>query len=326
MTPASFYAHGKLLLTGEYFVLAGAKALALPSRFGQRMEVLRGEETGVLQWESLDERGQRWLQARFTLPGLGLLSKAGSPLAERLQRILRQLTSLRGGGDWLSPNDALLLRTHLEFPRDWGLGSSSTLLSCLARWAEVDVYALSDATFGGSGYDLAAAVASGPFFFRRENGRVEVEDAPFDPPFRENLYFVHLGRKQDSRQGIRRFEARRATCDAGLLKEVSALGDAFSICRKAADFQQLMHQHEALVGRFLDLPLLQEERFADFSGAVKSLGAWGGDFALVCSPKSEQYVKTYFNQKGLEVLLPYEQLALYSPASGFRGRSPLKHP
>jgi len=32
---ASFYSNGKLLITGEYLVLDGAKALALPTKYGQ---------------------------------------------------------------------------------------------------------------------------------------------------------------------------------------------------------------------------------------------------------------------------------------------------
>jgi len=35
----TFYSHGKLLLTAEYVILDGAKALALPTKFGQEMEI-----------------------------------------------------------------------------------------------------------------------------------------------------------------------------------------------------------------------------------------------------------------------------------------------
>ena len=35
----TFNAHGKLLLTGEYFVLDGALALALPCKLGQSMSI-----------------------------------------------------------------------------------------------------------------------------------------------------------------------------------------------------------------------------------------------------------------------------------------------
>ncbi|MEM0993828.1 MAG: GHMP kinase, partial [Bacteroidota bacterium] len=38
--PTSYYAHGKLLLTGEYAVLDGAVALAVPSKLGQRLDIV----------------------------------------------------------------------------------------------------------------------------------------------------------------------------------------------------------------------------------------------------------------------------------------------
>ena len=39
MLEQNFYSNGKLLLTAEYLVLDGAKALALPTKFGQDLEV-----------------------------------------------------------------------------------------------------------------------------------------------------------------------------------------------------------------------------------------------------------------------------------------------
>ena len=33
----TFYSNGKLLITGEYVVLDGAKALALPTKYGQNL-------------------------------------------------------------------------------------------------------------------------------------------------------------------------------------------------------------------------------------------------------------------------------------------------
>ena len=42
----SFYAHGKLLITSEYLVLDGAEALALPTVYGQSLEVETIDEPG----------------------------------------------------------------------------------------------------------------------------------------------------------------------------------------------------------------------------------------------------------------------------------------
>ena len=63
-----FYGHGKLLLTGEYFVLDGAQALALPTRYGQRLQITyQAAENPCLTWESIDEQGQCWLKAHYEL-------------------------------------------------------------------------------------------------------------------------------------------------------------------------------------------------------------------------------------------------------------------
>jgi hypothetical protein len=52
MATQTFYSNGKLLLTGEYVVLDGAEALALPTRFGQNLKVKQGV-TQELKWLSL---------------------------------------------------------------------------------------------------------------------------------------------------------------------------------------------------------------------------------------------------------------------------------
>ena len=51
-----FYSNGKLLVTGEYVVLDGALALAIPTKFGQTMKV--APTTGnVIHWKSYDADG-----------------------------------------------------------------------------------------------------------------------------------------------------------------------------------------------------------------------------------------------------------------------------
>ena len=47
----TFRSHGKLLLTSEYVVLDGAKALALPTKFGQSLSILPNNK-GNISWQS----------------------------------------------------------------------------------------------------------------------------------------------------------------------------------------------------------------------------------------------------------------------------------
>jgi hypothetical protein len=44
----TFYSNGKLLITGEYLVLDGAKAFALPTKFGQSL-IEEGSDKAI-QW------------------------------------------------------------------------------------------------------------------------------------------------------------------------------------------------------------------------------------------------------------------------------------
>ncbi len=47
----TFYSNGKLLLTGEYLVLDGAKALALPTKMGQNLQVVTHDKP-TISWKS----------------------------------------------------------------------------------------------------------------------------------------------------------------------------------------------------------------------------------------------------------------------------------
>ena len=82
-----FYSHGKLLLTGEYTVLEGAKALALPTKKGQQLHV---EPSPIEQlfWRSLAWDGSCWFEAQFELNDFKLIHSDAPEIANRLQMVL----------------------------------------------------------------------------------------------------------------------------------------------------------------------------------------------------------------------------------------------
>ena len=222
-------------------------------------------------------------------------------------------------------NPAFLITNHqspitcrLDFPRQWGLGTSSTLIYMVAKWAEVDAFELLARTFGGSGYDVACAGASGPILYHLENGKPQFESCDFFPPFHNSLYFIYLGKKQDSREGIRNYRLRIAVPsgnDKGLqadetASKVSELTQQFLAAQTLAEFDELIRQHEALVAEAIGLPRAKSLFFNDFWGEVKSLGAWGGDFVLATSDRPAEETRHYFNEKGFEVFLPFDELVL----------------
>ena len=59
-----FYSNGKLLLTGEYFVLDGAKSLAVPTNCGQDLTVEPIKESQLIR-KSYSNTGECWLSAKL---------------------------------------------------------------------------------------------------------------------------------------------------------------------------------------------------------------------------------------------------------------------
>jgi len=306
-----YYSHGKLLLTGEYFVLDGAKALAVPTKYGQDLVVEPINEPQLI-WQSFTNEGECWLEAIFDLPKLRLAnatfeaSEDGGKdvLAENLNKILRETRKLNPA--FLNSEKGFLVKTKLNFQRNWGLGTSSTLINNIANWAKVNPYKLLENTFGGSGYDIACAQHHSPILFRRNNTEIVVEEVNFNPTFIDQLYFVHLNKKQNSRDGIERYKKLKGNLTSEI-KQISELTEAFLTCEKLTDFERLMKEHELIVSKTIQLKPIQAELFPDYFGQTKSLGAWGGDFILATGNEDTQ---NYFNQKGFSTVIPYQKMVL----------------
>ena len=147
----SYHSHGKFLLTGEYLVLKGALALALPLKLGQSLEVVQLEiDNNQIHWEAWQPKG-KWFSVIINPETLEIIDCDDQSKAEKLVQILKAVKQLNP----VAFNDGLHFETHLDFDPNWGLGSSSTLIANLARWANVNPYELLKLTFGGSGYDIA---------------------------------------------------------------------------------------------------------------------------------------------------------------------------
>lgn len=298
-----FHANGKLLLSGEYFVLDGALALAVPTKQGQSLIVEEQESFAHISWESLDAEGNTWFKALFSARDLDLISTSDDAMARRLQQILE--AAQRQNPSFL-PYGAII-KTELEFPREWGLGTSSTLLYTIAEWANIDAYQLLFETFGGSGYDLACAGADSAIFYRLDDKKPVFHNFPFQPIFIDNLYFVYLDKKQNSREGIAHY--RKKVKDAPeLVQKISALTEKMSRASNLSEFEAILKTHETIVSETLEMKRAKDLYFSDYWGEVKSLGAWGGDFVLVTSEKSQKETTTYFAEKGFEICLPFSNL------------------
>ncbi|WP_020566814.1 GYDIA family GHMP kinase [Neolewinella persica] len=306
-------ANGKLLLTAEYFVLDGVPALAVPTRAGQRMTAspTKPEAEHDLYWRAYDAAGEGWFSHAFDRhewSGPSHQTKEQKEdTATRIVQILRAAETLRPG--CTSHINGLEVTTYLEFDQAWGLGSSSTLIAMVADWLEVNPYALLEKTFGGSGYDLACAVAAGPILYERNGITPKVTELDWNPAWTSQTYFVYRNQKQNSREGIRAY--REQTVSSSVKEEISGITTALlspTLHLRAA--AQLLHRHEAIVAQTLGLPTVQDELFTDFPGQLKSLGAWGGDFIWALSEESEEKVRRYFNERGYETVISYNNMVL----------------
>ncbi len=305
--PFHTHPHGKLLLTSEYAVLDGALALALPTRFGQSLAVEEGSKPAELHWQSLDHTGQPWFEGVFDLPDFALKHGTEEKVGRALEQVLQTAQSLRPDKAPLPSGMALALTARLDFPRDWGLGSSSTLIAAVARWFGVDPFQLLADTFGGSGYDVACAYAAGPILYQVSGEQAVITPAAFDPPFKDNLFLVHLGQKQDSRAGIRYYREQLTDASA-LVRDLSEITEAILECTDLEMFEALLLEHEHRLAEALNLPRAQRLHFEGFPGVVKSLGAWGGDFVLATSPWAEEETRAWLRVRGFVSVLRWREM------------------
>ena len=280
-------------------VLDGATALAIPTSKGQSLSVQEVDGHSVV-WTSLDENGTIWFEASFDHQ-LKLSSTSDETMAHTLLDILSTAREL--SPKFLTEHKLYEVITKLDFPSNWGLGSSSTLINNIAQWAAVDAFMLLANSFGGSGYDIAAAQVDRPIFFTKldQQPRIKVVTLPWS--FKDQLFFVHLNKKQDSKLGIARYKGKQVS--KAQLQQITDITHKLLMCYHLSEFERLVESHERMISEIIELPTVKEQLFPDYKGAVKSLGAWGGDFVLATGTTSD---RAYFRKKGYTTIIPFSKM------------------
>lgn len=301
-----FHSHGKLLITGEYVVLDGATSLALPTKYGQTL-IAEPTSEPVISWKSINEKGETWFEQDFSIEALlNKTREAVGPfnkVEKRLQSILKAAIEANPGV--ITKHSGYKVTTETDFPLDWGLGTSSTLIANIAKWFQIDPYELLKRTFGGSGYDVAVAMEGHPITYELSGGHRSILSTSFKPTFRDNLFFVYLNKKQDSRDSICHYKKQDKETLSTAVEKISSITHKVITCTSLSEFELLLEIHENIISLLVDLPKVKTRLFPDFSGAVKSLGGWGGDFVLATGGKKEQ---EYFRRKGYETIIPYSEM------------------
>ncbi len=307
-----FYGRGNLLLTGEYFVLDGAKSMALPTSFGQSLCIQYASSLNPkLFWRSFDHQGTIWLEVQFELYDFHILNDHKPNNKKRLlQRILREVR--KQNTRFLKDETDVFAETCPEFPLYWGLGSSATLISIVAQWASISAIELFFNVFEGSGYDVACAQSQNPILYQKLSSHSQWDSLLFSPPFKESMYFVYLGRKKDTREALAYYHSK-GPFPTSIMETVSTLTENITKAKSLEDFQWLLEEHEDIVAKNLQLPKTKDCYFCDFPGTIKSLGAWGGDFVLAVTSELDSFAITrYFKEKGMTICLPYNKMTSYA--------------
>lgn len=298
-----YYSNGKLLLTAEYAVLDGALALGIPTKYGQSLKIAPSE-SDTLNWESVDADGNLWFNASFDSATLKVISSSDSEIALALEGLLGKAKALNH--EFHNQIGGLKIISQLTFPRNWGLGSSSTLINNVAQWANVNPYELLQHSFGGSGYDIACAQHDSPILYQLKEGIPIVESTPFDPPFKDQLFFVYLNQKQNSRDAIANYRKQNFNLDA-LVEELSILTKRILGIERISEFEWVLQNHEKILSKVLKIRPIKALSFPDYFGTIKSLGGWGGDFILATG---NEKTPDYFKAKGFDIVIPYGDMVL----------------
>lgn len=302
----TYYSHGKLLISGEYAVLQGAWSLAVPLRFGQTLKATVEEQARQLLWQSFTPSGL-WFEGTYSLPALNEQSVSDAGISQRLQKILRAAAKLNP--NFLNSFPGLRVETFLNFQPEWGLGSSSSLISNIAWWFDIDPIELHFLVSTGSGYDVACARSKTAILYRLKDNKPEVVTHRFDPPFKHHLFFVYLGKKQLSDRSITSL-ASKIPGLRGIVDRISAISKQMAITQDEEEFGLLMREHEGLVSEALQLPTARDLFFHDTSAPVKSLGAWGGDFVMILWKESPEELADYLHTRGFFTFFSFDEIIL----------------
>ena len=92
MKLATFKSQGKLLISGEYVILDGALSLAVPTRFGQTLDVEAIEMSKII-WKSFNEQDKVWFQNEFKLNAINNQKQYWSTSNEEKQNTRRNIPS-----------------------------------------------------------------------------------------------------------------------------------------------------------------------------------------------------------------------------------------
>ena len=299
-------ANGKLLLSGEYLVINGAKALAFPICFGQEMNVEFISEPKLI-FKS-NENNQEWFNTSFTLPNLEILNTSNNSIAIELKNIILSAQTLNK--EFLSTQSGYSININANYPLKFGFGSSSTLISLIARWANVNEYALFKMVSNGSGYDIACATQDAPIFYQLVDEIPVITKAKIGNGIKRHCIFAYLGNKQNSKKEVDRYKQYEKPSQK-LIDRISKLTKDICEASNAIKLIESIIEHEEILSSIINKPILNDhDRFHNFNGPIKSLGAWGGDFAMFVAAEPLYIIRNEIKKLGIKTMFSFDELKI----------------
>ena len=148
-------------------------------------------------------------------------------------------------------------------------------------------------TSEGSGFDVACARAGGAIVYQKTGPRSAVWNNIASAHWpHEHFGLVYLGGKQDSQLEVAKIRREPLASE---LDAISALSRHLASSKDAEAWSRAIDELEDRTASWLGMERVQK-RFPGVRATIKSLGAWGGDFALAVAQDPEDLA--YFSLNG----------------------------
>jgi mevalonate kinase len=249
-----------------------------------------------VNWKSFNKNNQIWYEEKFFLDKGNLIyNSQKNKMSDLIVHLFDYIHTFN------SPEKSIgnEFIWKINFDRNWGLGSSSTLINNLSKWAKVNPYKLLFSVFNGSGYDIACCDKNNPIIFQKKDGYLTVSNTTFNPNFLNNLFLIYLNKKQDTQKSIQNFLKTDESFNEGI-NQINEIVHEIENVKNITTFESLIERHEKIIANILQTPTIQNEKFPDYNnGVIKSLGSWGGDFILA---SGDEKSIDYFKEKGFNTI------------------------
>ena len=214
------------------------------------------KDENTLTWESIDVNGNKWFEAAFSAADFDIIETSNYIKAEFLQKLIKNAAAISENKSSLSGH----IKTILEFPRNWGFGSSSTLITCVAKLFSINPFTLHFCISNGSGYDIACATATGSICYKLVNNKAIFNEVKWNPSFKDSIFFVHLNTKQDSDKEVEKFN-KNSKDNSIQIETISSISEKILNTNSLNEFKNLLEKHEQVMSKTLETPTIKEKLF-----------------------------------------------------------------